>query len=152
MEKTTTIQPVAVDLYTRCGIEYNRWMSEDTDEFFDHAVGTMNLEKVNALVEHMDGKKTNEANMKKLAPFFLHEHTELQKVIQEAEAAKEALEAAFVHKYTYCFYEDGQYDHGYLYDLAVKRTGEHEDEEKFKLKYGISSAASAASEEATMRD
>lgn len=143
---TTSITPSAPDLYMRCSRIHAEWMATDENlDFFNHQVDNMSLESLTSLVQFMDNKKTSETTIKNFAAFFMPPIRELEQAKIESELATEALEAAFIHQYTHCFFENGKYDHHYLSNLATTKLSKLHDEIAFKEKYLINQGGSAPS-------
>ena len=149
LQAAAAISPIPADLYSRCGAEHTKYMTESDDRaFFDRIVADMQLPELVAMINRMDEKKTNETNIDKLAVFLMKPIAEIQTIVRELQVAEEALAAAFVHQYTHCFFENGQYDHNYLRQLVEDKIQRIQEasrlEEEFKAKYGINQAGSAS--------
>ena len=132
---TTGFTPVSNDLFASCAADHKLLMKEDDDQFFDIAVNKMTKEDIDPLVKHFQDNKINEYGIFKLAGFFVKSLKELMKIKGEAEAGIEALQTAFVHQYTHCFY-DGGYDHDYLKAIVEKRCLKLEVKEEVKAEMG----------------
>ena len=112
--------PPALDIYNRATTECVQ-LNTPGAEFLSNRIVDMTEEQLSQAIDFMDSNKITEKNIKFLAAYYTPALKELKDNIEQMTKVSEALEAAFVTKYTETFFENGQFDYNSLYTYTEKQ-------------------------------
>ena len=138
---SSTLSPQST-LIQRCENVFVQFRDNSNEDFLATLVSQWSKEQVELFNEITKGgeKRLQESVLSQVAPLFAPPIAELHSMTESYNSVISALNSAFVHCYTVCFYNDGHYDHQ-LQILVNMRSKELQRmtqlEEDFKKKFNV---------------
>ena len=113
--------PLPADLLAKAEKLYQEMTNDNSGRYLMGKVNVMTAPQAGALLEGLNDMTMTEKNIPKMLPFFFPEIVDELKAVKDRTGFTiEALESAFVHQFTVCYYSDEKNRYDYSLKEYVK--------------------------------